>query len=109
VTDAGSVISALEPLTEPMLAYLALPPAVFAPTLEALKEANLPEGSRVAVEKPFGVNLESAQELNRLLHGFLPEGPSSGSTISSPGGRSRPSWACASPMASSSRFGTATA
>lgn len=74
VTDAESVISALEPLTEPMLAYLALPPAVFAPTLEALKEANLPEGSRVAVEKPFGVNLESAQELNRLLHGFLPEG-----------------------------------
>jgi glucose-6-phosphate 1-dehydrogenase len=74
VTDAGSVISALEPLTEPMLAYLALPPAVFAPTLEVLKVANLPEGSRVAVEKPFGVNLESAQELNRLLHGFLPEG-----------------------------------
>jgi glucose-6-phosphate 1-dehydrogenase len=74
VTDARSVISALEPLTEPMLAYLALPPAVFAPTLKALKEANLPEGSRVAVEKPFGVNLESAQELNRLLHGFLPEG-----------------------------------
>ena len=74
VTDAESVISALEPLTEPIVAYLALPPAVFAPTLEALKEANLPEGSRVAVEKPFGVNLESAQELNRLLHGFLPEG-----------------------------------
>jgi glucose-6-phosphate 1-dehydrogenase len=73
VTDANSVISALEPLTEPIVAYLALPPAVFAPTLEALKEANLPEGSRVAIEKPFGVNLESARELNRLLHGFLPE------------------------------------
>jgi glucose-6-phosphate 1-dehydrogenase len=67
------VISALEPLTEPILAYLALPPAVFAPTLEALKKAGLPEGSRVAVEKPFGVNLESAQNLNRLLHEFLPE------------------------------------
>jgi glucose-6-phosphate 1-dehydrogenase len=74
VTDAESVISALEPLTEPIVAYLALAPAVFAPTLESLKVANLPEGSRVAVEKPFGVNLESAQELNRLLHGFLPEG-----------------------------------
>ena len=73
VTDARSVTSALEPLTEPILAYLALPPAVFAPTLEALKGAGLPEGSRVAVEKPFGVNLESAQSLNRLLHGFLPE------------------------------------
>lgn len=73
VTDAGSVIAALKPLAEPILAYLALPPAVFAPTLEALKEAGLPEGSRVAIEKPFGVNLESAQGLNRLLHGFLPE------------------------------------
>jgi glucose-6-phosphate 1-dehydrogenase len=73
VTDGESVISALGPLTGPILAYLALPPAVFAPTLEALKKANLPEGSRVAIEKPFGENLESAQELNRLLHEFLPE------------------------------------
>ncbi len=73
VTDAESVISALEPLNEPILAYLALPPTVFAPTLEALKKADLPEGSRVAIEKPFGVDLESAQSLNRLLHEFLPE------------------------------------
>jgi glucose-6-phosphate 1-dehydrogenase len=73
VTDARSVTSALGPLTEPILAYLALPPAVFAPTLEALKGAGLPEGSRVAIEKPFGVDLESAQSLNRLLHEFLPE------------------------------------
>ncbi len=73
VTDADSVISALEPLDGPILAYLALPPAVFAPTLEALKAANLPEGSRIAIEKPFGVDLESAQSLNELLHGFMPE------------------------------------
>jgi glucose-6-phosphate 1-dehydrogenase len=73
VTDAESVISALGPLTGPILAYLALPPAVFAPTLKALKKADLPEGSRIAIEKPFGVNLESARELNRLLHEFLPE------------------------------------
>ena len=73
VTDAESVISALGPLTGPVLAYLALPPAVFAPTIEALKAAGLPEGSRVAVEKPFGVDLESAQKLNRMLHEFLPE------------------------------------
>lgn len=73
VTDAESVISALEPLTGPILAYLALPPAVFAPTIAALKAAELPEGSRVAVEQPFGVDLESAQNLNRLLHEFLPE------------------------------------
>ncbi len=73
VTDGKSVISALEPLTEPILAYLALPPAVFAQTLEALKQADLPEGSRIAIEKPFGVDLESARSLNRLLHEFMPE------------------------------------
>src|SRR4051794_35264823 len=33
VTDAGSVLSALQPLDRPILAYLALPPAVFAPTI----------------------------------------------------------------------------
>jgi glucose-6-phosphate 1-dehydrogenase len=74
VTDHESVIRALEPLNEPILAYLALPPAVFEPTIKALKAANLPEGSRIAIEKPFGVNLESAQALNELLHGFMPEG-----------------------------------
>jgi len=73
VTDPESVTSALRPLDGPILAYLALPPAVFVPTIEALKKANLPDGSRVAIEKPFGENLESAQALNRLLHGFLPE------------------------------------
>ena len=73
VNDAESVVSALEPLAEPILAYLALPPSVFAPTLEALKKAGLPEGSRVAIEKPFGADLESARGLNRLLHEFLPE------------------------------------
>ena len=73
VTEADSVIEALGSLDEPVVAYLALPPAVFAPTIEALKKANLPEGSRVAIEKPFGENLESAEMLNRLLHEFLPE------------------------------------
>ena len=38
-----------------------------------MKQANLPEGSRIAIEKPFGENLESAQMLNQMLHEFLPE------------------------------------
>jgi glucose-6-phosphate 1-dehydrogenase len=53
--------------------YLALPPAIFSPTLEALEEVVLPEGSRVVIEKPFGEDLEHARELNRQLHGLLPE------------------------------------
>ena len=42
VTDAESVVEALGSLSEPVVAYLALPPAVFAPTIEVLKRANLP-------------------------------------------------------------------
>jgi glucose-6-phosphate 1-dehydrogenase len=73
VTDGQSVAKALGTLREPILAYLALPPPVFAPTIEALKSINLPKGSRIAIEKPFGENLESARMLNRMLHEFLPE------------------------------------
>ena len=73
VTDCESVAKALGTLREPILAYLALPPPVFAPTIEALKRVGLPEGSRIAIEKPFGEDLESARMLNRLLHEFLPE------------------------------------
>lgn len=73
VTDGESVAKALGALQEPILAYLALPPPVFAPTIKALRKANLPEGSRIAIEKPFGENLQSAQMLNQLLHEFLPE------------------------------------
>ena len=47
--------------------YLALPPSLFAPTLGALCRVSLPPGSRVAVEKPFGEDLEGARALNALL------------------------------------------
>jgi glucose-6-phosphate 1-dehydrogenase len=73
VTDRGQVIKALQPLREPIIAYLALPPGVFLPTLEALAGASLPQGSRVVIEKPFGEDLALAQVLNRLLHQSFPE------------------------------------
>jgi glucose-6-phosphate 1-dehydrogenase len=47
--------------------YLALPPALFPAMLDALGGADLPPGSRVAVEKPFGTDLASAVALNELL------------------------------------------
>ena len=71
VTDPEQVRTALG--NEPVVAYLALPPAVFAPAIEALKGAGLAEGSRIVVEKPFGEDLEAAKELNRLLHEAFPE------------------------------------
>lgn len=73
VTDDESLAAALGHLREPIVAYLALPPAVFEPTIRALAGAGLPGGSRVVVEKPFGEDLESARKLNRLLHETFPE------------------------------------
>lgn len=52
---------------DPVAVYLALPPAVFRPTLEALADVGLPAGSVVAIEKPFGEGLDSARQLNALL------------------------------------------
>jgi glucose-6-phosphate 1-dehydrogenase len=57
----------------PVAAYLALPPAVFPLAVSALHHASLPPGSRIVLEKPFGEDLDSAVELNRLLAGLLPE------------------------------------
>ena len=53
--------------------YLALPPSVSPAAVSALRDAGLPEGSRIVLEKPFGVDLASAIELNRLLADTLTE------------------------------------
>ncbi|MDB5035596.1 MAG: glucose-6-phosphate dehydrogenase [Chlorobi bacterium] len=56
--------------------YMALPPQVFQPTVERLGEAGLNKSAgwtRIVVEKPFGRDLKSAQELNALLHRFYKE------------------------------------
>lgn len=73
VTDPGQVAAALELVRGPAVAYLALPPGVFAPAVRALASARLPAGSRVVVEKPFGSDLASARALNRLLLEGFPE------------------------------------
>jgi glucose-6-phosphate 1-dehydrogenase len=55
------------------LYYLEMPPSLFAPIVESLGKAGLLEGSRVAVEKPFGHDLASARELNKRLRALLKE------------------------------------
>ncbi|EQD70094.1 glucose-6-phosphate dehydrogenase, partial [mine drainage metagenome] len=55
------------------LFYLAVPPSLFAEVVGGLASAGLARGGRVVVEKPFGRDLASAQELNRLLHESFPE------------------------------------
>ena len=74
VTNPERVRAALGDGSEgSVVAYLALPPSVFAPAIEVLKKAGLAEGSLVVVEKPFGEDLEAARNLNRLLHETFPE------------------------------------
>ena len=59
------------------LYYLALAPFLFAPAIEALGRAGYQREDgcwrRIVVEKPFGVNLETAQELNRAVHSVFAE------------------------------------
>lgn len=51
--------------------YLAIAPSLFAPIVEKLGKAGLLDPAqghrRIAVEKPFGTDLESAKELNRRI------------------------------------------
>jgi hypothetical protein len=46
--------------------YLAIPPALFATVINNLGESGLAKQARVIVEKPFGRDLASARELNRI-------------------------------------------
>jgi glucose-6-phosphate 1-dehydrogenase len=55
------------------LHYLAIPPSLFGMVAEGLAKASCTENARVVVEKPFGHDLASAQELNRILHAYFPE------------------------------------
>jgi glucose-6-phosphate 1-dehydrogenase len=56
--------------------YLAVPPKVFPPLIEAIGAARDDERegwTRIVVEKPFGDGFESAKELNRLVHRYFTE------------------------------------
>jgi len=55
------------------LYYLEIPPALFAPVVIALGEADLVRDAKVMIEKPFGHDLSSARALNDELHGVLHE------------------------------------
>jgi glucose-6-phosphate 1-dehydrogenase len=53
--------------------YLAIPPSLFETVIKGLGAANLAENARVIVEKPFGRDLASARELNKVAHAVFPE------------------------------------
>lgn len=54
--------------------YLAIPPALFGTVIRGLGAAGLARpDARVIVEKPFGRDLASARELNRIAQSIFPE------------------------------------
>jgi glucose-6-phosphate 1-dehydrogenase len=55
------------------LHYLAIPPSMFATVAEGLAKSGCAKAARIIVEKPFGRDLVSAQELNRTIHQVFPE------------------------------------
>ncbi|WP_375426218.1 glucose-6-phosphate dehydrogenase [uncultured Friedmanniella sp.] len=73
VTDPGQLRSLLESAPAPAALYFALPPAVTVKACTALKEVELPEGTALVLEKPFGTDQQSATALNLLLTQLVPE------------------------------------
>src|SRR6516225_1982308 len=53
--------------------YLAIPPALFGVVVDQLGKSGCARGARVIVEKPFGRDLASARDLNRILLGNFEE------------------------------------
>ncbi len=59
--------------SEQAVFYMAIPPSMFPTVAESLASVGLNTRGRIVVEKPFGRDLDSAVELNKLLHSVFPE------------------------------------
>jgi len=53
--------------------YMAIPPSMFPEVASRLASVSLNERGRIVVEKPFGRDVASAEELNATLHSVFPE------------------------------------
>jgi glucose-6-phosphate 1-dehydrogenase len=72
-TNADDLRRILDECATPPALYFALPPAVTEASCRALDTIELPEGTSLALEKPFGTDLSSAVALNRLVARLVPE------------------------------------
>lgn len=73
VTKAGDLQRLIDKATAVPALYFALPPAVTAKACDALSEVKLPVGTVLVLEKPFGVDEDSAKGLNTRLARLVPE------------------------------------
>jgi glucose-6-phosphate 1-dehydrogenase len=73
VTAEGALASLLAGLQGPTAIYFALPPRISQLACESLRPEQVPAGTRLVMEKPFGSSEESARSLNRTLAALVPE------------------------------------
>lgn len=67
ITAVDDLKTLLEGLEAPLALYFAVPPSVAAKACDAMASVDLPDGVVLALEKPFGVDEDSARALNERL------------------------------------------
>ncbi|MDQ0075468.1 glucose-6-phosphate dehydrogenase [Arthrobacter oryzae] len=73
VTAGGELAALLSGLEAPVAVYFALPPHVSQKACEVLAPGDVPAGTRLVMEKPFGSSEDSARHLNQTLAALVPE------------------------------------
>jgi glucose-6-phosphate 1-dehydrogenase len=73
VTAEGALAALLAGLEGPTAIYFALPPRISQLACESLHRDQVPAGTRLVMEKPFGSSEASARSLNQTLAGLVPE------------------------------------
>lgn len=73
VTAEEDLRRLLEACRGQVIIYFALPPSITVRACTALTRADLPSGTRLVLEKPFGTDAASAEALNALLARLVPE------------------------------------
>ena len=73
VTADGQLAGLLATLEGPVAVYCALPPRISQLACEALRPEEVPAGTRLVMEKPFGSSEDSARQLNQTLAALVPE------------------------------------
>jgi glucose-6-phosphate 1-dehydrogenase len=73
VTEVEDLQSLLADCEGTPALFFALPPSITARACQALQLIELPEGTVLAMEKPFGTDRASARELNALVATLVPE------------------------------------
>ncbi|NKB77781.1 MAG: glucose-6-phosphate dehydrogenase [Gammaproteobacteria bacterium] len=63
----ASVIEQTDQTNRVIVFYLSVAPSLFMPIINGLKQHNLHNNARLVVEKPLGLDLESAKNLNTIL------------------------------------------